>query len=239
MLHLLWQRIKALPLSMLHIAAPSVCFVCGRELTSAEKDICTSCLKHLPRTYYEREHDNICEQKFWGKVRLQSAFGIYHYRKKEQLQRIVHQFKYHGNSSICITMGEEMGRILLSQNIHKQYDALVPVPLHPKRQRMRGYNQAELLAQGISNVTGMPVKNNILKRTIYTNTQTKKNKYERYENIHEAFALNCNPQQLIGLRLLLIDDVLTSGNTAEACTSLIAQIPYTHVGVATLGNATN
>lgn len=230
-------RIKDLIEGLMYVSAPSVCFICGEELTKHEKSICRQCLGKLPRTFYERMHDNLCEQKFWGKVNIHSAFGAYYYRKDEQMQRVIHNIKYYGKRNMGIVMGEEMGRIMLSQKIEKEYDILVPVPMHPEKQRQRGYNQTEIIAQGISNATGLPIRTDILVKAKNTVSQTKKSRYERYESIHDAFELNTPSEQLIGLRFLIIDDVLTTGNTIEACAKLLTSIPYTRVGVATLACA--
>lgn len=223
--------------SLFHVYVPQLCRICGEELLSGERELCRKCLDGLPRTFFEIEKDNICEQRFWGVVDMHSVFSIYYFRRGEWIQRLIHKVKYNRCRELGIVLGEEIGRIMLQNDLVKDYNMLVPIPLHYKKQALRGYNQAQLLAEGISNITGLPVCPDIIKKHIDNSTQTHKDKYERYLNTHDVYSLCVSCDTLSNKHILLVDDVLTTGNTAAACARLFSNLPNTYVGVVTLGLA--
>lgn len=217
--------------------SPYTCFVCGNPLVDGELQICRACIMKLPITTFERYSNNKAEMRFWGRVKMDSGFSAYFYRKEQVLQRVIHSFKYHNNKEMAVSMGREMG-IMMAKNGTRfsDYDYLVPVPLHPKKMKFRGYNQALLLAQGISDVTDIKVNDKILRRSMYSTSQTKKHHFERWSGVENSFEV-CNPEQWSGLKLLLVDDVLTTGATLESCGLALQSIPDVKIGFATLGIA--
>lgn len=233
----LWSIICTLYKGISQLCAPRCCLLCGKELVNGEKQLCRPCITTLPRTHFENKHDNFCEQRLWGKVDVYRAFSTYYYRKDESLRELIHHFKYRGNKELAIVLGEEMGRSILSADINKEFDILVPIPIHPKKEKSRGYNQTYYIAQGISNITGMQIRTDILSKITNTDSQTTKSKYERYESIKQAYALTASKESVKGLRMLIIDDVLTTGSTVEVCSQLLLSIPGTRVGIATLACA--
>lgn len=221
-----------------HAYSPYTCFACGNPLVDGELQICRACLFRLPSTTFERYNNNKAEMRFWGRIKMETGFSAYFYRKEQTLQRVIHAFKYHNNKEMAIAMGREIG-IKMAKNAERfaKYDYLVPVPLHPKKIKLRGYNQALLIAQGISEITDIQINDNILKRSHFSTSQTKKHKFERWSGVEDSFEVCGDPQQWVGSRILLIDDVLTTGATLESCGKALQIIPEVKIGFATLAIA--
>ena len=194
---------------------PRNCITCGIDLFKSEKGICRKCEASLPCTYFNMVLDNPVHQIFWGRLKVEKATSLFFYRKGESLQRILKSIKYKGNVDLSVEMGRIMGRKLQKSYFFEGIDMIIPVPLHYKKFQKRGYNQSQFLAEGMSEVTGIPVETNHLYRILDTSTQTKKGRYERYENIANAFKLYDSPM-ISGKSILLIDDVITTGATLEA-----------------------
>lgn len=216
---------------------PRVCISCSNSLFVYENTICNFCLKHLPRTHYETYRHNRIEQLFWGRVNIEYAFSMYYFRKKEKIQQLMHEIKYRNNQELALLLGKEMGLAIKTNELHSSFDYLVPVPLHTNKLKVRGYNQSELIVKGISEITGIPYATQLLTKSRYTTTQTNKGRYERWENVDETFVVN--NLSFDNTHFLLIDDVLTTGATLEACARALLTIPGAKVSIATLAVATD
>lgn len=210
---------------------PEVCPCCGELLNHTEKTICLSCHYLLPRTGYERVSDNPLERLFYGKVRLHAAMACYFFTKHGRVQPLIHELKYKSNREAGIFLGKQIGRAILESEKYRDISVLVPVPLHPKRERKRGYNQSEILALGIREVSGIPISRNNLIRGVATQTQTKKTRDERWKNVSNIFSVR-QPDAFAGRHLLLIDDVITTGSTIEGCVKVLETIEGTRISVA-------
>lgn len=217
---------------------PEVCAACGNPLVLNEKMICTSCLLHLPRTFYSREKDNPVSQVFWGKLDVYSATALYLFKKGSRVQHLLHQLKYKGNREIGIYLGTLLGYELKESDLFNTVEAVVPVPLHPRKQRKRGYNQSEVIAEGICRSLAASLDARTLVRVHYSETQTKKSRYTRWENVRDIFAITPGTD-LAGRHVLLVDDVLTTGSTMEACASALLTIPGLRLSVACIAFASN
>lgn len=218
---------------------PNVCTVCGASLITGEECVCRKCIRKLPATGYQHYRANPVEKTFWGRVDIYSGFSGFFYRKEQALQRIVHEFKYNNNPKLAQIMGRELGRMISEKGMAKDYDFVVPVPLHPKKLAKRGYNQTLYLCKGISDVTGLPVDDTILLRAVYSESQTHKSRFDRWIGVTDNFAVSDYGMRLEGVRLLLVDDVLTTGATLEACCMALQAIPQVRIGIVTLGCASN
>ncbi len=217
---------------------PEVCAACGNPLVMNEKMICTSCLLHLPRTYFSRERDNPVSQAFWGKLDIYSATALYLFKKGSGVQHMLHQLKYKGNREIGIYLGTLLGDELQGSTLFNTVEAVVPVPLHPKKQRKRGYNQSEVIAEGICRSLTASLDTRTLVRVRYSETQTKKSRYKRWENVRDIFAITPGTN-LAGRHVLLVDDVLTTGSTMEACARELLTVPGLRLSVACIAFASN
>lgn len=232
------QRIKHLVrlwfLSLLRLFFPRQCPVCGCLLQEGEAGICLRCNMDMPRTGYHQLRDNPMERMLWGKMPLERATAYFFYRKGSDFRRIVHQMKYNGRQDLAETMGRLLAQELLPSGFFQGIDLLLPVPLHPAKERKRGYNQSERLAQGIAAVTAIPIDNSSVTRLADTETQTRKSAYERWENVEGIFRL-LRPERFgEGQHILLIDDVFTTGATITACADAFQGIEGLHISVLTL-----
>ena len=208
--------------SLLDLVFPKLCVCCGGVLMEGEENICLTCLYTLPRVVEKDYTDNKVMEIFLGRVRLEKAMSWCRFDKETNVQNILHHIKYKGKSKFANQIGEIMAREML--NFFVDIDAIVPVPLHPKKERMRGYNQSEEIARGVHEVVGLPIFSQLIERTRFSETQTHKNKEERWKNTEGLFTLAPN-DGFEGKHILLIDDVLTTGSTAIACLKCLEQIP--------------
>ena len=223
--------------ALLNFFFPRYCPVCGELLLHPQSVVCPHCDLGMPRTRHHAQRDNEVEKMFWGKIPLGRCTSYYYYVRGGAYGRIVHLFKYYGRKELALQMGSMAARELLSSGFFEGIDYLVPVPLHPKRQQERGYNQSEWLAKGISQVTGIPVCTELVVRQVYTTTQTRKSVYERWSNMQQVFTLQADPSALRHKHLLLIDDVLTTGATLTACAEAFLPIEGIRFSIFTLCQA--
>ena len=221
----------------LSLLYPAKCAGCETPLEYGEKSICTSCRIHLPRTHFEYCAGNFVERLFWSKAPVKRATAHYFFRKSSFLQRIMHQFKYHGNQQIGITLGRWMGHELAQDYTFRQAEVIIPIPLHPTKLKSRGFNQAELIGAGVN--TQLPhaeLLNYAIVRNTATSSQTKKNVWERNENVNAIFSCP-DPDLIKNRRILLLDDVITTGSTAISAVNELVKAGSREVNVATLAVA--
>lgn len=222
--------------SFISLLFPRCCVVCGRPLAKGEECICAMCNINLPRTNYHLQKDNQVEQLFWGKIPLERATSFFFYRKGSDFRQILHQLKYGGQKEIGAIMGRYMASELTVSGFFEGIDVIIPVPLHKRKQRIRGYNQSEWIARGISAVTGIRIDTEVIVRRKHTDTQTRKSTFERWENVDGIFELH-HAESLKGKHLLVVDDVLTTGATTVACASRLVEIEGVRISVLTLAVA--
>lgn len=206
------------------MAWPNLCLLCERPLVDGERHICLNCLYELPAIHDSTFQANQTSDRFLGKIEFVRAASGYKYNKDSYIQKALELLKYKGEKEIGSLLSGMAARRLSQQGFFQDIDVLIPVPLHPKKQKKRGYNQSEWIAKGISDATGIDVNNSILGRSIHNSSQTTRNLWSRWENAQGLFELKCTSNTK-GLHLLLVDDVLTSGSTLEACGEVLLQIP--------------
>ena len=206
--------------ALLHQLFPSLCFGCEENDVAVDEMICIKCQLSLPYTSFETMRDNTVEKLFWGRVSLSFATSTFYYAEKTAIQNIIHHIKYRDEKDLGILMGRKMGEGL--QDLFNEYDInlVVPMPLHPSKEKKRGYNQATLLCEGIHQVTGMLYDDEILERNFPTSTQTKKSRTERWNNVATVFSVN-NPSLIQNKNIVLVDDVITTGASMEACARVL------------------
>lgn len=220
--------------SFIELVYPNICPGCGGALPTKQTSICISCWNSLPKTYQYKNKQNHTAQLFWGRYPLEHAFSTFKYDKKGIVQNIIHDLKYRGNTRVGEDLGKEIGKELLEINLN--IDVIIPVPLHPLKLQKRGYNQSYAIAIGIKEVIKQPIDVNTLIRAVNTDSQTKKSKFERFENVHEIFDIT-NRESLKGRHILLVDDVITTGSTLEGCCITLSKIQGVRISVVAIASA--
>lgn len=215
---------------------PRVCMGCAEPLSKNELHLCLNCLFTLPYTQFEQQKDNGAIRKMWGRFPFENGSSLLYFTKNTIVQNILHQIKYGNNPELCIFMGVKMGEKLSEIISTQAIDLIVPVPIHPNKERKRGYNQSALLCQGIAQITNTDKQENLLIRKRISDSQTKKTRSERWENVAEEFELNAL-KYTNKKHILLIDDVMTTGATLEACALVLQQLPNIKISFATLAIA--
>ncbi len=218
-----------------HLFFPSICLTCGNRLVKNEHCICIPCLYDIPRVKFKNYSDNQVTKMFWGRSTIQNAMAYYYFSRGSKYRNLIHQLKYNRQKEIGTLLGKQLGNELYHSPM-RDIDIIIPVPLHTKKRMQRGYNQSEIIASGIGKILNKPVITNILYRTVYTKTQTKKTRYERWENIKDVFQLQ-NESLLKGKHVLLVDDVITTGATLESCALTITKQVDATVSIAVVAMA--
>ena len=210
---------------------PKNCPACGRPLRLFGANICGACSQNLPETHFFEAPNNPIEKIFYGRLPIQTGAAAWYFHKNSALQALLFQLKYKSNGDVGLFIGKQMGALLAASERFASIDALVPVPLHPQALSKRGFNQAALICEGIGQVWHKPVLMGAIARTKHTNTQTKQSRAERWDNMENAFTIK-DPASIKGKHLLLIDDVITTGATIEACGKTLLSIEGVKVSVA-------
>lgn len=222
--------------NLLSFFYPRLCIGCGDALQQNEELLCLKCLVHLPETNYHLEHDNPLRQIFAGRVPVREVASLLFFKKGNIVQNILHHLKYKGTKEVGKLLGNYYGEKLILEQRFQDIDYIIPIPLHPKKKKKRGYNQSEWIARGLSQGMKKPYLNDVLIRTQFTETQTKKSRFNRWENVKEVFTVQ-NEGQIRGKHLLLCDDVLTTGATMEAAIQEILKVSDVTLSVVTLATA--
>jgi ComF family protein len=195
---------------------PRYCLACHQSLVKGEDMLCSHCLSMLPKTNYHLLDDNPVKNRLAGRLSLEFGFAFLKFRKGGIVQNILHQLKYHHQPDLGIRIGRMYGLELQQAGFEKYFDLIVPVPLHESRLRKRGYNQSSKFAEGLAQSLAVPWRESISLRKQSTLTQTRKTRVERWHNVKDAFSIS-QVDQIQGKRILLVDDVITTGATLEAC----------------------
>ena len=217
---------------LINLFYPQVCPACGNLLTYNEETVCISCRYLLPKTLYEKNPDNPLSQYFLGQVDFHAVTAEFFFSKTGKVQQLLHQLKYQGNKDAGFFLGQQIGESIKNTELFQNIDYLVPIPLHPKKEYLRGYNQSYIIAQGVEDKTKIPIIKDCLYRRVFTSTQTKKSREERWENVKDIFDIK-NDNLLINKHILLIDDVLTTGATLLAAGKVLSKIPNIKISAAT------
>ncbi len=219
-------------INLINLFYPRVCAACGNLLMSKEETVCLSCRYLLPKTLYEKNADNPLAQMFYGQIDFHAVTAEFFFSKTGKVQHLLHQLKYEGNKDAGFFLGQQLGESIKESELFQNLDYLIPIPLHPKKEHIRGYNQSHVIAQGVENMTEIPIIKDCLYRKVFTSTQTKKSREERWNNVKDIFDIK-NGERLKGQHVLLIDDVLTTGATLMAAGKTLSQIPDIKISVAT------
>ena len=229
--------IKNLFADIFHLFYPHQCTGCGNDLIRKNDLLCINCISDLPHTHFAAHENNYVENIFRGRMPVKAAHSQFYFSKGQLVQHLIHELKYKANKEIGYYLGEIMGDTLLACNRFLNIDYLIPLPLYPDKEYKRGYNQAAIICNGISASANIPLMPDNIIRQRATETQTLKHRAARWENVAGSFAVK-NPSSLAGKNILLIDDVITTGASLEACGQAILQVPGTTLSIAALAHAT-
>ena len=224
--------------SLVNLLFPRVCAACGNILLEGEDCVCTTCRFLLPKTGYENNPDNPLAQMFYGQMPFNAVMAEFFFSKTGKVQHLIHGLKYHHCRENGIFLGQEIGKSLLKAPDYQGIDFIIPIPLHPKKEKLRGYNQSLVIAEGIHEIMNVPIAEKSLVRSVFTDTQTKKSREERYQNVKDIFELK-KPEQLQGKHVLLVDDVLTTGATLMSAGKALLHAEGIKISVATVACASN
>ncbi len=220
-----------------HLFYPHICTGCGSDLLKTDDLLCLQCIYELPHTEFEKHPNNPIEKIFYGRLLIENAHAGFYFSKGELMQTLVHDFKYKGNKDIGIYLSKMMAKKMIDSNRFNNIDYLIPLPLFADKEFKRGFNQAKIICDGMSEVMNIPVQANNVTRIRFTETQTKKHRTERWDNVAESFTVE-NEETLHNKNIMLVDDVITTGATLEACAQKIAAINSTKISIVTLTTAT-
>ena len=220
----------------LKLIYPVNCPGCGKSLARGEDLLCTVCRYELPVTNFHKTSQNKLNQMFYGRMSIENAFTYLYYYKKGVVQSILHQLKYNGQPEIGEKLGEWFANDLLEVFSPPPWDIIIPIPLHRSREKKRGYNQSAFFASGLSKTLGIPWSKKVVVRIIKSETQTRKSKLERWENVKDIFRVT-SKNEIKEKHVLLVDDVVTTGATLESCGKKLLEMDAAKLSIATIAIA--
>lgn len=222
--------------SFLSLVFPQFCAACTTLLQEKEHSVCTNCLLELPITNYHSIRNNPMYKIFDGRCSIVSAAAYFHFSKGGKVQELIHELKYRANEQVGFELGQLYGLDLAKTAVFNSVDMIIPVPLHIDKQMLRGYNQSVSFAKGLADSLRVPVNTTSFKRIHYTVSQTKKQRFDRWVNVEKVFEV-VEPEKIQGKHVLLVDDVVTTGATLEACVNKLAAHDDISVSIATIAIA--
>jgi ComF family protein len=227
------STIKSYINSFSHLLYPHNCEGCGTDVLNDDSYLCVKCLHDMPVTGFVASANNPVEQSFYGRLKVEAAASGFYFHKDGLVQQLVTQLKYKNHQDMGIYLGKLIGHQLSATNRFDDVDVLVPLPLNNRKETKRGFNQATLICEGIGQIWLKPIYTNTVERTIFTQSQTNKTRIDRWQNMEGVFAL-ANADSIAGKHVLLVDDIMTTGATLEACGYEILQAPNTKLSIITV-----
>jgi ComF family protein len=233
-IYLIFMALTEVFNSLIDILYPPICPGCIRSLKPAEKHICLFCRSNLSATGYFKEPGNPVEELFWGRLPFERAAALFWFRKETTIQHLLHALKYKGREELGEAFGIMLGHEIRRTAWAPQADCILPVPMHPRKKKKRGYNQAECIAIGMASVLQLPVVNHWVEKTSHNRAQAlQSGRFARWKNVEKVYA-GRSSYALSGKKVILVDDVVTTGATLEACALQVLQTPGTSVYLATV-----
>jgi ComF family protein len=223
---------------LLHILFPNCCLACDKALLGSEKYLCLNCQANLPKTNFHLHQNNIVERTFWGRIPIQRAFSYLYFHEGGMTRKLMHSIKYNGDKELAEYLGNSYGSQLIEQIPEMYFDGILAVPLHVSKFRKRGFNQSEEFAKGLANSTGIPNMSHLTKREIATETQTRKSRLDRWQNVSDIFSISSElKSKKNSPHFLLVDDVITTGATMESFANCLINSLDCKVSIASIAYA--
>jgi ComF family protein len=222
--------------SLIQLFFPASCAGCKTILIANENVICTKCRHEMPLTQHHLNPENEAFKKFYGRIPVEHVSALLYFHKKGIVQELIHSLKYRGQEEIGAVLGEWYAEELKNHHLLQTVDIIIPVPLHPKKLRERGYNQVTEFGNALAKLLDIPVNNTILFRQVYSKTQSQKNRLGRTEGIDAVFDVSISESDH-NQHFLLIDDVITTGATLEVCAKALLKIPGTKISIVCMAMA--
>jgi len=219
--------------AIFNLIYPKICYACGEAISGKINNVCVSCRANLAFLDVKDFTNNPIQQLFWGRVTFEKATAFVKFEKNGTLQKLLHSLKYRGVKDVGVTLGELAALEIEGSGFFNGIDVLIPVPIHAKKQKKRGYNKSHYIAEGVGNITTLPINLTSIKKELNTASQTRKKRFERFENVSNTFTL-LNTGDLTGKHILLIDDVVTTGSTLEACANILKEIEGVKLSLLTI-----
>ena len=219
--------------ALFNLIYPKICYACGEAISGEINNVCITCRAELAFLNIREFENNPIQQLFWGRVKFEKATAFTKFEKNGKVQKLLYALKYKGIKEVGITLGELAALEIGTTNFFNEIDIIIPVPIHAKKKKKRGYNQSHYIAEGIQNITKIPVNLQSIKKELNTASQTRKGRFERFENVSNTFTL-LNSSQLKGKHILLIDDVVTTGSTLEVCANVLQKIEGVKLSLLTI-----
>ena len=215
---------------------PQLCLICNENLLKEEECICLACLHQTPKTDCFLQKENMVSKRFWGRVKLENAAALFQFNKEGNAQKLIHPLKYEGGKKIGIFLGKQLAFSIRDSKFFEGIDLIMPVPLHPKKEKIRGYNQSKYIVKGVNEVLQLEENFKSLIRIENTDSQVRKKRFSRWKNMMNSFALK-ESQKLKNKHILLVDDVITTGSTLEACAQKLLEVEDVKVSIVTIAVA--
>ena len=232
----LWKNIESIAEDFVSLFYPELCLICNKNLLKEEECICLACLHQTPKTDCFLQKENMVSKRFWGRVKLENAAALFQFNKEGNAQKLIHPLKYEGDKTIGIFLGKQLAFSIRDSKFFEGINLIMPVPLHLTKEKIRGYNQSNYIVKGINEILQLEINFKSLIRIENTDSQTRKKRFSRWENMMNSFALK-RPEKLIDTHILLVDDVVTTGATLEACAQKLLEIEGVNVSIATIAVA--
>ncbi|MCF4100489.1 ComF family protein [Gillisia sp. M10.2A] len=218
---------------LINLFYPESCAICGSNLAKNEHIMCVLCLHDIPVTNYHLDNDNPVKKVFYGRVEIENACELLLFRKKGAVQKLIHELKYKGRQEVGVFLGNWLGTELSMLPKYKEIDVVIPVPLHKIKQRERGYNQVEGFGKQLATSLNIPYLDNVLFKTSVSGSQTIKARFARWGTIEETLIMK-NPDLITNKHILLVDDLVTTGATLEACANVLKKASGVKISIATM-----
>ncbi|WP_026836695.1 ComF family protein [Gillisia sp. JM1] len=218
---------------LINLFYPNICQICDAELYKNQNILCTNCVNELPITNFHLDNENPVKKVFYGRVPIENATSLLVFKKKSNVQKLIHRLKYRGHQEIGSYLGAWTGAELAKTNSYEGIDLVIPVPLHKKKLRSRGFNQVEEFGKEIAAALNIDYVDDVLLKTSFSKTQTLKTRLARWGNIEESFVL-FNSEKIKNKHILLVDDLITTGATLEACAEILLEGENVKISIATM-----